>query len=105
VYWTVFNAGVGVPNVKSVAKSGGPVTLLSSDGYQPYGIAVDDVNVYFVDGVSDTPGRGSVYELPKSGGPSKILARGLDRPTAIVADATSVYVSVFGDGTIRKIAK
>jgi len=57
--------------------------LMSTSAPGP--IAIDDTNVYYVDG------SGDLLRAPLAGGPVTTLATGQVNPDAIVVDATSVY--------------
>ena len=76
---------------------------LASNLEQPYGVAVDDANVYWTTNVAAT---GVVMKVPRGGGTPVILASGLDFPHTIAVDATSVYWtnSIPGTGAVMKVA-
>lgn len=60
-------------------------------------IAVDDLNVYWIDPGDAATGKGSVHSVPKCGGADVTLATGLVYGTAIAADGTNVYFTDAGD--------
>ena len=90
-------------------------------GIGPYGIAVDDVAVYWTDrggafdldgGWKACAGTGSLHKLLKSGGPDLTLASGLNCAGGVTVDATAIYWTELGtqpntttDGTVKKLAK
>jgi hypothetical protein len=91
VYWTEFGG-----LIRKASKANGiPVTLFASQ-YNPSGIAVDDANVYFGDGLN-------IRSVPKGGGTSAILAAAT--PSQIAVDSSNIYWTDFGAGAIRKMPK
>lgn len=67
----------------------------------PWGIAVDDTNVYFTDAFGI---NGKVSRVPKAGGPLTVLANGLELPGWLAVDATDVYVITYDHLTKVPIA-
>ena len=91
IYWSEFGG-----LIRKVAKSGGnPITLYASP-FNPSGIAVDDTNVYFGDGLS-------LRAIPKNGGNSVVLAA--YSPSQVALDTNNVYGTDYTAGAIRKVSK
>src|SRR5262249_52428374 len=89
----------GVPT--RVAKTGGPLQLLSSTSTPisaPGDIALDASNVYYTDQVANTVGK-----IAKSGGNPVVLATGQLQPMSIAVDATDVYWTNLAGGTVNKV--
>jgi len=92
--------------VMSVPIAGGlPTTLAkSTDGNEPFVIAVDANHVYWTHG-----GQGAeIRRVPLGGGTPTIVASGLNYPNALVIDTTSIYwtesCSVCpGSGSVMKL--
>lgn len=85
---------------------GGPAVLATAQP-NPWGIAVDDTRVYWV---NDNVGTGSVESCPKTGcGGSNALritlASAQSSPRTIAIDATHVYWATQADGTVKRCAK
>ena len=88
VYWSS-GPPAETSGVNKVPLDGGVTTpvfeLMSTSAPGP--IAIDDTNVYYVDG------SGDLLRAPLAGGPVTTLATGQVNPDAIAVDATSVTVS------------
>jgi sugar lactone lactonase YvrE len=107
-YWT--NLGVKgneTGGIRMVPLTGGTATTLSDTQIGPIGIALDTLNVYFLDF------QWSVYKVGKHGGPTTKLTSspGLTPPysgkTYVKADDTSVYWTYEvgdTDGRIMRVA-
>jgi hypothetical protein len=100
VYWTdstsnaVFRLPFGDSQPTQIAQ-----------GQQPYGVAVDDTNVYFTTLGTDQA-DGTLVRVPKSGSsPSVVLATGLSYPSQVAVDAAAIYWGNTHGGTVMKIAK
>lgn len=98
------------------ACDGGPRVVADALPAAPWGIVVDDTDVYFTIGgaAADADGAGEVRVCPKSGcGASPVsLVTGRDHPTAIVADSDHVYwveqgsaARAFRDGVVASCPK
>jgi hypothetical protein len=97
------NAGPGV--VGFVPLSGGSPTLLASGRIGSLvAVAVDDQNVYWIEG-EGTIQRGAVAAVPKAGGQVTVLASGLSDPLAIAVDGSGIYFANTAGGTIGRIPK
>jgi hypothetical protein len=104
VYWVENNVLNGA--VKSVPKNGGSVTTLST-GVEPDAIAVDTVQVYWIE--RNNGDNGSIRSIPKFGGVPQTIVTGLHNAQNFLAlDDQFIY---FGDGqpggggAIRKVSK
>lgn len=105
-----FTNGAG-GTVGSLPKSGGTPTVFVSDCDSPMRVAVDEANIYWTayGTLAASPSDSSVMKCAKSGcgasGPT-VLAKGLAGLSGFLAvDASYVYVTVTGDGTIRRMTK
>jgi len=101
VYFTAFVNGEGAGVVRRAPKEGGASTTLAEGQSRPWGIAVDDARVYWVeqgaappDANDDTGGAtslGAIFALPKSGGEPKALAGQANSGDVIALDDDNVY--------------
>ena len=86
------------------ACSGGPKVIATSLPAAPWGLAVDDTDVYISIGgaTADPDGAGAIIRCPKSGcvGAPEILVAGRNHPVQLTADAQRVYW--IEDGTAAK---
>ncbi len=105
VYWA--NSGVTgpatpPPNSGSImafpANASAPVALVGSTNVTAAAIAVDGVNVYWVDG-------DSIMKVPVGGGAATTLVTGEQGAADLKVDATDVYWVNSCFGTVKKIAK
>jgi len=92
----------GVGSVGHMPANGGPIEWVASEQRLPWGLAVDEANVYWV---SNADRVGGVYARPKSGGAAFAIAILQNAPVYVAVDVTYVYWSVAGDGEIRRAAK
>jgi hypothetical protein len=91
--------------MKAPLSGGTPILLASVSNADPWGIAVDATNVYWVNQETSGNGKGSVMKVPLGGGSTTTLASGQDFPEGIAVDATSVYWTNSSDsGSIMKVA-
>lgn len=97
VYWIEQGQPAGV---WKVPLAGGPaVRIARSDEYEPEGLALDELNVYFADG------GGTVFKAPKSGGPATVMVAHLGlSPAGLAADATNLYVAASTEILSRPLA-
>jgi hypothetical protein len=98
------NSFAGPGSVGYVPIVGGPATVLASG--RPgsvVAIAVDDRNVYWVEG-EGTIQQGAIAAVPKTGGQVAVLVSGLSDPMSVAVDPSGVYFPNVG-GAIGKIAK
>lgn len=81
-----------------------PVQTLTSVGTRPYGIAIDDTQVYYAD-----RDEGILRKLPKDGGPPVTLASSQTRISFVAADPGATGFIYFtrnsGDGGVSKVPK
>jgi hypothetical protein len=78
-----------------------PATHIAPSQPNVASLAVDDINVYWVDGVA-----GNVMSTPKGGGPSATtLATGQNHPRRIVVDGIYLYLLNEGTGTDGQLAR
>jgi hypothetical protein len=75
-----------------------PATMAT--GLAPFGIAADDIDVYWAD-----ERAGTVTQMSPTWGVGKELASGQADPRALAIDATTVYWTNAGDGTIVSVSK
>jgi outer membrane protein assembly factor BamB len=102
VYY-VLDSAVSAGTIRRVPIAGGAGTTLASGRLGSLvAVAVDDRNVYWIEG-NGTIQQGAVAALPKSGGQVAVLASGLTDPAAIAVDSTGIYFTSGGD--ITKIPK
>jgi len=81
--------------VRVVPKSGGTPAIFASEPSRSLGIALDAVNVYFVEGALPPAGvDGTVLQAPKAGGSVVTLAAPQNSsPQFVAVDTASVYVT------------
>ncbi len=84
VYWTGWYDGT----VSKTGISGGPATILASEGSYNYasGIAIDASNVYWTE-----YGSGKIQSVPIGGGTVTTIASGLDGPGILKLQSGSLY--------------
>ena len=95
-------AGPGIIGYIPIA-GGPPTTLASGRAGTLEAIAVDDRNVYWVEG-SATIQQGAIAAVPKTGGQVDVLVSGLSDPMTVAVDSSGVYFPNPSIG-IGKIAK
>ncbi len=103
VYYAI-NSFAGAGTIGSIPIAGGPPTTLATG--RPgslMAIAVDDRNVYWVEG-EGTIQQGAIAAVPKAGGRVAVLATGLSDPMSVAVDSSGVYFPSAGGG-VGKIAK
>jgi hypothetical protein len=84
---------------------GTPVVLATTRPSFMASVALDDRNVYWVEGYG-TDFMGAVAAMPKAGGQVTVLASGLGDAISVVVDDSGIYfANPQGDGSIRRIAK
>jgi hypothetical protein len=83
VYWTDLGAGT----VRSVAKTGGTVTVLASGQGHPEGPVVDDTYIYWSNNIG-----GAVMRTRKDGTGAPAVVVAVTSPRFITVDSTYVYV-------------
>ncbi len=81
---------------------GTPETLASGRTGNLPAVAVDDRNVYWIEG-EGTIEEGAVAAVPKSGGVVAVLVSGLSDPSAIAVDGSGIYFD--NGGLVEKIPK
>jgi alpha-tubulin suppressor-like RCC1 family protein len=91
VYMTTFQGN----QVRAVARSGWPPSVVSTFEDAPVGIALDDTNVYFTNIFT-----GDVKSVPKAGGPPMLLATG--RGASLVAIRAG-YAFWPGEAGIKRV--
>jgi hypothetical protein len=104
VYFVTYDGG----QVLSEPIGGGTQSILATGEIHPRAIALDAVNVYWVDfgSASATLSSGFVKQAPKSGdgGATIVLAQNEDHPWDIAVDDTSVYWTDHANpGTVKKV--
>jgi hypothetical protein len=85
---------------------GGMSVVISDDGFNARGIAVDSTSVYWVNsGHSGGDHVGTVMKVPIGGGTQVTLAHEQAVPNDIAVDSTSVYWVNLEGGTVMRVAK
>jgi len=99
VYWISDSGTV----TKRSIKGGNPV-LLASGQDQPITLALDDANVYWINGDSSTgnPTAGKVMKVPLGGGKVTTLATGQSKAAYMLVSGDNVYWSG-GTATISRV--
>jgi hypothetical protein len=87
VYWTDYFAEA----VLAVPSSGGTVMTLASGLMTPYGIATDDVNIYWTDNFGGDGGAVGRVPAAPDAGPATTLLGGLSNAYGVATDGTHVY--------------
>lgn len=89
VYWTDYGTGL----IRSVDKNGGPpVTVDSAPGTYPWGITVDDTNVYWTVPNFYSGGMNpAIMSIPIAGGTASTLAASAGGPELVVVSSTHAY--------------
>jgi hypothetical protein len=109
VYWTVYE-GVEGGSILSIPVDGGTSTTIAAQQNHPWGLAVDDQNVYWVNYANSdlleftgiTSDAGSVMQAPLDGGSPLALATGVTSPFGIAIDETNVYFTT-SDGNVESV--
>lgn len=96
VYW----AGASTKQINAIPVGGGPVTVLGTTPYPPYGLAQDEEYLY----ISSNDAMGAILKMPKTGGEPQVIASGHGFVPSLAVDATSVYWAS-NDGMVLKVAK
>ncbi len=108
LYWGTGNGTAGNAMVYSVPITGGSPALLTTvttNGQQPYALAVGGTSLYFTDRWSQ------VWTLPAAGGVGSVLVttaanQSMGQQTAaIVADANNVYFTTWAQGSVLEIPR
>ncbi len=103
-YVTATPNGPGVVGLVPIA-GGAPTTLATGRTGSLPAVAVDDQNVYWIEG-DGTIAEGAVAAVPKSGGIVAILASGLSDPSVIAVDGSGIYFNhPGGGGLVEKVPK
>ncbi len=76
------------------------MVVLVSGLHQPFGIQVDETDLYFSEF-----GNGTVNRVSKHGGPVITLASGLEEPSRLVIDDDYVYFAETKGGAVSKVPK
>jgi hypothetical protein len=92
-----------VPDAALESSSVGGPEVLATGQSAPFGIAIDEANVYFTNKTT----FGSVVQCPKTGcgATPLVLATGQNDAYGIAVDATSVYWTSPGEAAIRGLPK
>jgi hypothetical protein len=97
LYWTALGDGVSSGAVLTAPKTGGSPVYLARGQARPFGIAVDDVAVYWANQGVPTPDQtnnltptAGILSVAKSGGSPTTLAHDVTAPDAIALDPTGV---------------
>jgi hypothetical protein len=92
VYWAVYGS------LRTAAKTGGAVTVVTQTATDQGWLAVDTQNAYF------GTNSGTLYQVPLAGGSPLLLASNLTNPPQgqIALDASYVYISP-DDGTVTRV--
>jgi hypothetical protein len=93
VYWTESGGTIMTCSVASCSP-----TLMASGQTSPVGIAVDAINVYWVNDSTS----GTIMTMPKAGGMVTTLASGQNAPVQLAVDASGVYWTNSGDGSVMR---
>jgi hypothetical protein len=92
----------------SVAKAGGPMTVLANPVNASGGFALDDEAIYWAAWHDQGPGS-AVVRVPKGGGDLEVLVANEDSPQGIAVDDTHVYWGARGSpedaAVLRRAAK
>ncbi len=109
IYWTDFgNVAANWTDgaVMTAPRAGGKTTTLASNQLMAHAIVVDDKNVYWLGGGTDT-GNGFVRSVPKAGGTTTTLASGLTDLAYIAVDDSNLYWTGgdAGDGRLMSMPK
>jgi hypothetical protein len=73
--------------MKAPIAGGLVVQLAVDDSYEPMGLALDDNNVYFMNG------SGALFTVSKNGGPTHVMLSNLGMiPEGLVTDGTNLYI-------------
>ena len=103
VYWRDEGSD-GQGRVMKVAKAGGGVAqqLATTTGEGPRFIAIDQTNLYWTSGSSDS---GAIVTSAKDGSKQTTLAVNQAGPRGLAVDDANVYWSNFSGATIMKLPK
>ena len=79
--------------------------VLAEGEFHPYGMAVDDTRVYFIDHTNADYAApdDSIRSVPKGGGAVMTLASEQTYPSAIACDGSYVYWTNYWNGTVRRV--
>jgi hypothetical protein len=100
VYYVASDVNGG--SVARVPIGGGTPTVLATGRLDVVvAVAVDDRNVYWLEG-EGTIAQGALAAMPKSGGNVTVLASGLSDPSALVVDDSGIYFNDFAAGGLIK---
>ncbi len=94
----------GLESIYRVPTNGGVVQALATSLNVAYDLALDAMNVYWVEAGNPAGTNGSVRQMPLSGGPIITLATNLAQPVAIAIDSTNVYWLERNNGNTTKSA-
>jgi serine/threonine-protein kinase len=97
-------AHVGAILKCAIGNCAATMTTLASGQYNPYGLAIDGANVYWIAVGNGTTVRGSVLKcaIGGCGGAPTAIATNLDRPQTLAIDGSYVYWTDAADGAIFK---